>query len=338
MANDPITKEVNAPTKNSEPSDLGRRQFLTNAAATAATVAAVGAGITGASSAFSQSEDKGEDGNKEFAGRCAFITGGARGIGFATAQVLAEAGANIVLYDIAGQIEGVKYPLATEEDLANAKREIEALGVGCIAIQADVRDGALQKEVMGQAVTEFGSLDFVIANAGITQTGTLDSFSEEEVSLVLDINLAGAIKTVQAAIPIMREQNSGRIVLMSSVTGRNGSPAFPIYSASKWGMIGVVKGTAQLMGPHNVTVNAICPDLVHTKLLDNEYVLNSLFPDNPTFEAFNEAAKQFHPLPVGLFEAVHVGNLIRFICSDSAKYISGDVFDIQAGANSQNLG
>lgn len=318
---------------------MGRRSFLTAAAAgmgmTACTAAAPGsAAMLGAVA----SEQPSEQAAREFEGRTAFVTGGARGIGFATAKVLAEAGANVVLYDIAEQLEDVPYPLATAEDLASAKAEIESLGVGCIAIQGDVRDGELPNSAMAQAVAEFGSLDFVIANAGITQIGTLDMFSDDEISLVLDINLIGAIKTVQAAMPIMQEQNSGRIVLMSSVTGRGGSSMFPIYSASKWAMIGIAKSTAQQMGPYNVTANAVCPDLVHTKLLDNDYILGAISPDNPSWEVFDEMGKGFHPLPVGAYEPVHVGNLIRFICSDAAMYISGDVFDIQAGANSQNLG
>lgn len=318
-------------TKNREPSDPGRRRFLAGAGA-----AAAGVGLAASVPAAFASPEKSEGEEQEFAGKTAFITGGARGIGFATAQVLAEAGANIVLYDVADQIEGVKYPLATDEDLANAKEEIESLDVECIAVQGDVRDGAKQKEAMEQAVSEFGSLDFVIANAGITQLGPLDVLTEEEIALVLDINLAGAIKTVQAAIPIMREQNSGRIVLMSSVTGRAGSAGFPVYSASKWGMIGLAKGTAQLLAPNNVTVNAVCPSLVNTKLLINDYVLEGLIPDNPTYEAFNEGAKMRHLMPVGLYEPVEVANTIRFLCSDAARYISGDVFDIQAGLAALN--
>ena len=323
---------INNSPKNSKPSDPSRRRFLTGAAA-----AAAGVGIAGCSNpaAFAGVMNSAQA-EREFEGRSAFVTGGARGIGFSTAQVLASAGANIVLYDVAQEIEGVRYPLATAEDLAKAKAEIEGMGVKCIAIQGDVRDGAKQKAAMDQAVSEFGSLDFVIANAGITQLGPLDVLSEEEIALVLDINLAGAIKTVQGAIPIMREQNSGRIVLMSSITGRAGSANFPVYSASKWGMIGLAKGTAQLLAPHNVTVNAVCPSLVNTKLLINDYVLEALIPDNPTYEAFNAGAKTRHLLPVGLYEPVEVANTIRFLCSDAARYISGDVFDIQAGLAALN--
>ncbi|MCG8348967.1 MAG: SDR family NAD(P)-dependent oxidoreductase [Chloroflexales bacterium] len=337
---------INDLTNKSKPSDPGRRRFLFGAGAAAAAAAGVGfsacsptapaaptaAPITGVGAENNEQQQQ----EQEFAGKCAFITGGARGIGFATAEVLARAGANIVLYDVAEQIEHVRYPLATAEDLANAKTEIESLGVECIAIQGDVRNGAQLKEAMDQAVSEFGSLDMVIVNAGITQVGPLDILSEEEVAIVLDVNLAGAIKTLQAAIPIMREQNSGRIVLMSSITGRAGSAGFPVYSASKWGMIGLAKGTAQLLGSNNVTCNAVCPSLVNTKLLDNDYVLEALLPDSPTIEAFNERAKQRHLLPVGLYEPIHVANTIRFICSDAAAYISGDVFDIQAGSSALN--
>jgi len=324
----------NKPSPHSQSADPSRRRFLAGAAAVAA-----GSGLsTGIPSAFAGTQPQKEDTAlaKEFTGRCAFITGGARGIGFATAQVLAEAGANIVLYDIAEQIDLVKYPLATTKDLANAKKDIESLGVECLAIQGDVRDGAKLKEAMAETVETFGTLDMLIVNAGITQIGTLDMFSEEEIAVVLDINLAGAIKTVQAAIPIMQEQNSGRIVLISSITGRAGSANFPVYSASKWGMIGLAKGTAQLLGPYNVTVNSVCPSLVNTKLLNNDYILEALLPDNPTIEAFNEGAKTRHLLPVGLYEPVEVANTIRFICSDSARYISGDVFDIQAGVSALN--
>jgi NAD(P)-dependent dehydrogenase (short-subunit alcohol dehydrogenase family) len=175
-----------------------------------------------------------------------------------------------------------------------------------------------------------------VGNAGITQIGPIESFSEEELSLVIDINLKGVIKTVQAATPVLREQKSGRIVLMSSVTGRAGSAAFPIYSATKWGVIGVTKSTALALGPHNVTCNAVCPTLVNTKLLDNEYILSSIAPGQTlTVEQFNEGAKGRHILPVGLYEPSHVGEAVAFLCGDGASLISGDVFDVGAGLNAQ---
>lgn len=311
----------NAVPSASDTAHPSRRNLLAGAAG-----AGLAATLTDTASAAGHAE-------REFAGKSAFVTGGARGIGYSCAKALAKSGANIMLYDIAGQIEHVPYPLATPEDLAAAKSNIEALGVKCIAVQGDVRDGARQKKAMAEAVTQFGSLDMVIVNAGITQIGAIENFSDEEIAVVLDVNLAGAIKSVQAAVPILRNQNSGRLVLISSVTGRAGSARFPIYAASKWGVIGLAKSTALHLGKSNVTCNAVCPTLVRTKLLDNEYILKALIPDNPSMEVFDQAARQRHVLPVGFFGPERVADTVKFLCSDAAALTSGDVFDIGAGAN-----
>ncbi len=308
----------------SAPADPSRRALLAGAAglglaASVGTAAAAADGDTGT----------------EFAGKTAFVTGAARGIGYACAEELAKGGANIVLYDIASQPPEVPYPLATAEDLAAAKSNIEALGVKCLAIQGDVRDGQKQKDAVSQAVVEFGGLDFLIANAGITQLGLMGHFTDEQIQTVLDINLAGAVKTIQAGLPTMRDQKSGRIVLISSTTGRAGSENFPIYSASKWGMIGLAKSTALSAAKDNVTCNAVAPTLVRTKLLDNAYVLGALSPDNPSFEVFNEVAKTIHPMPIGFYEPVRIGQAVRFLCSDGAALISGEVIDVGAGANAR---
>jgi NAD(P)-dependent dehydrogenase (short-subunit alcohol dehydrogenase family) len=134
-------------------------------------------------SSFAHASEYKEDQTREFEGRSAFVTGAARGIGYACAEALARGGANIVLFDIASQIKDVPYPLATAEDLANAKAAIEALDVKCIAVKGDVRDGDAQAAAMQRAVSEFGSLDFVVGNAGITQIGPLERFSEAELSV-----------------------------------------------------------------------------------------------------------------------------------------------------------
>ena len=316
---------------SSKTSPLGRRSFLSGAA---------GLGLAAAAPTAAKAANHATKEAREFEGKTAFVTGGARGIGLACADALAKNGANVVLYDIAAQTEHVKYPLASEEDLARAKLQIEGHGVKCLAVKGDVRDGQKQKAAMQQAVAEFGSLNFVLANAGITQIGPIEIFSDEEISVVLDINLAGAIKTVQGAVPIMRKQNAGRIVVMASVTGRAGSANFPIYSASKWGTIGLAKTTALHLGKSNVTCNAVCPTLVHTKLLDNDYILGALAKsrglDKPVpFAAFDKAARSRHILPVGFYGPEVVADTVTFLCSDAAALTSGDVFDIGAGANAQ---
>lgn len=308
------------------PTSPSRRKLMLAGVASAATATA----LTPAASAQPNPP-------QEFAGKTAYITGAARGIGLACADSLARRGANIVLFDIAKQIPEVPYPLATARDLASAKRQIESHGVGCLAISGDVRDLPAQQQAITRAMQTFGSLDFVIANAGITQIGAIEEFSEDELSLVIDINLKGVIKTVQAATPILRDQNRGRIVLMASVTGRAGSAQFPVYSATKWGVIGIAKSTALALAGHNVTCNALCPTLVDTKLLDNEYILSRISPDGQpiTFAQFDEFAKTLHQLPIGFYPPSHVGEAAAFCCSEASALISGDVFDIGAGANAR---
>ena len=275
--------------------------------------------------------------SREFSGKVAFVTGAARGIGLACADSLAQGGADIVLFDVAEQIPEVPYPLATTEDLAAAQAQIESHGVRCIAVQGDVRDFEAQRAAVDRAVAEFGGLHFVIANAGITQIGPLEGFSEAELSLVVDINLKGVIKTIQAATPTLRQQGAGRVVLMSSVTGRAGSARFPVYGATKWALIGLAKSTAMALGPHGVTCNAVCPTLVRTGLLENDYILSNLQPGTRlTFEQFDAFAQTRHVLPgVGLYEPSRIGDCVRFLCSDASRLVSGDVFDVGAGANAQ---
>ncbi|ESA33160.1 3-ketoacyl-acp reductase [Leptolyngbya sp. Heron Island J] len=272
----------------------------------------------------------------EFSGQCAFITGGARGIGYACAEEFARAGANIVLYDIAGNIDTVNYPLATEQDLATTKSNIEALGVKCIAIKGDVRDSIKLEESVARTISEFGRLDILVVNAGVTHVGVLDEFPDEEVQTVIDINLTGAIKTTQAALPIMRRQNAGRIVMISSILGRIGNENFSVYASTKWGLIGFAKSTALAMATHNVTCNSVCPGWVRTKLADNDYILNAVSPENPNFEAVSEAAAaSYHPLPMGAYEPVDIARVVKMFCGQATAMVTGEVFDISQGQNAR---
>ena len=309
------------------PTDPKRRAFMIETAGAGAALAALGA-MNQAQARNTQTLD--------FEGKTGFVTGAARGIGLACADALAARGANVVILDVAEQIAEVPYPLSTQRDLDAAKAQIESRGVSCMAFKGDVRDMSAQKQAIHAAMDSFGSVDFVIPNAGITQTGFLEELSEQEVDLVLDINLKGVIKTIQAVTPILRRQNSGRIVTMASVTGRMGAQRFPVYSATKWAVIGLTKTTAEALAPHNVTVNALCPTLVRTGLLENDYVLSTMVPGTSlSWEQFEGFAKEMHLMPQGFYGPEHVGNLAAFLCSDAASLISGDVFDIAAGFNAR---
>ena len=326
--------EIKDTNQNTNSPDLTKRRFMT----TAATAAVAAASLPFAATASASESSAEKDIVKEFAGKTAFITGGARGIGFAAAKELAKAGANIVLFDIAGQIGEVPYELASRKELRQARKEIRSLGVKCLSIQGDVRSSADLNQAVQKTVETFGSLDFLFANAGITQIGQIGNFTDAQIDLITDINLKGVIKTVQAAAPVMRQQQSGRIILNASITGRQAGQGFPLYSTAKWGVIGFCKNVALELGPLNITCNAICPSFVNTKLLNNDYVLGTLFPDNPSFETFDQVAQQIHNMPVGMYEPEVVAHTIKFLCGEGAKYTSGDVFDIQAGSNAMNVG
>ncbi|MGI9367712.1 MAG: SDR family NAD(P)-dependent oxidoreductase, partial [Ruegeria sp.] len=154
-----------------------RRSVLTGAA---------GLGLVATAMATHSAHAEGHTGS--FAGKTAFVTGAARGIGLACAEELAKGGANVVIYDIAAQPTAVPYPLATPEDLAAAKSTIEGYGVECLAIAGDVREATALAEAVEQTIAQFGSLDFLIVNAGITQPGRLGTFTEEQIKTIMDIN------------------------------------------------------------------------------------------------------------------------------------------------------
>ena len=176
-------------------------------------------------------------------GRVAFITGGARGQGRAHALALAAEGANVVLAD-APRPMNLTYPLGTEHDLRATAKEVEELGVLCLPIATDVRDVAAVNAAVEETVSSLGSLDVLVANAGVVSTGPLDEVTDEIWHQLVDTNLTGVFHTLRAAIPVMRRQRFGRIVVTSSMGGRMGIPELGAYNATKWGVIGLAKSLA----------------------------------------------------------------------------------------------
>lgn len=310
---------IDVPGKNRP--DAMRRSLLMGAGAGVVTAAAIAAGTAAAA-----------DGSvtRNMEGKTAFITGGARGIGLASADLLARSGANIVIYDVARNLEHVDYDLSTEADMAAAKAQIEGHGVQCMALQGDVRDRARLTDAMQQTTAAFGSLDHVLVNAGITQAGPIDALGDDSVQTVVDINIVGATRTIQAAVPIMQEQKSGSIVVISSILGRRPNEWYSVYSASKWAVIGLAKATALAMAPHSVTCNVICPTLVDTPLARS--LAHVFSPQDPTWEAVEEIMRGVNPLPVAVFQPEDVAQLVKFFAADTAKHVSGEVFNLDAGA------
>jgi SDR family mycofactocin-dependent oxidoreductase len=280
-------------------------------------------------------------------GRGAVITGAARGIGRATAVALAREGADVAAIDVAQPIEGNPQTTGTQEELAETARAVEALGRRCLPIEADVRRYAEMEGAMRAAVDEFGGLGIVIANAGIALHAPLERMTEEQWRLVLDVNLTGTFNTVRAAAPHLIERRWGRIVAVSSVGGRAGTPGVAAYSSSKWGQISLVKTAALELGGYGITANAVCPTSVDTPLFrsDAQYrdMVPNLYEQETSFKEREEAVKrmmstQVHALPVPWVDPEDIANAIEFLVSEKARYISGEVLDVAAGSNAHHMG
>ena len=314
------------------PESLSRRNAIITGAGAVAAI-----GVASLSSQTNAKEGSNTKKGHNMEGATSLITGGARGIGLASAIALAKEGSNIVLYDVAEDLPGVNYPLAKESDLYDAKKKVEEHGVNCLVHKGDVRDRNRLSQVVSQTVEQFGSLDHVVVNAGVTQIGMIEYFTDEEVQTVIDINVTGAVRTVQSVVPIMREQQSGGITIISSLLGRQGDEWFPIYSSTKWAVIGLAKSTALIMGQHNVTCNAICPTVVKTDLMNNNYVLGSMSPQDPTWKGLEGLMTQWrNPLPMGAYEPADIGEVVRYFASKQGQKITGEVFGVTAGLFSRN--
>jgi SDR family mycofactocin-dependent oxidoreductase len=262
-------------------------------------------------------------------GKVAFITGAARGQGRSHAIRLAQEGADIIAVDICAQIGSVAYPMATPEDLAETVKEVEALDRRIVARQADVRDEAGLKAAFDTGVAELGPVDIVLANAGIAPM-TLGEEPHEAWRDVIDVNLTGVFNTVEIAIPSMIERGAGgAIVLTSSTAGINGiggsSRGGLGYTASKHGVVGLMRSYANYLAPHRIRVNSVHPTGVNTPMVVNDIMQEWLANDPSVGEAMANA------LPVDMVEPVDISNAILWLVSDDARYVTGVTLPVDAG-------
>jgi 3-oxoacyl-[acyl-carrier protein] reductase len=235
------------------------------------------------------------------------VTGARRGIGRVIALRLATSGP-VVLNDIE---QG-------EQELEDVIEEIRKAGGRAVAVPGDVTDGEQVNSVVKQVVSEFGRLDVLVNNAGITRDGLLVRMTDEQWRSVLEVNLTGAFLCSRAAARVMLRQRSGRIINMASVVGVMGNAGQANYSASKAGLIGLTKSIARELAPRNITVNAIAPGFIISPMTD---------------ELDEEARERLHALiPLGrLGAATDVAETVAFLASEAAGYITGQVLQVDGG-------
>ena len=190
-------------------------------------------------------------------GRVALVTGAAQGIGRAIALALAEVGADIAGGDV--NLEGME---------ATAK-EIEALGRKALALKLDVSDPASVREAVGKVYEAWQKIDILVNNAGITKDGLAMRLKREDWDRVLSINLDGTFHCIQAVLPAMVKQRSGRIISIASVVAQAGNVGQANYIASKAGIIGLTKAVAAEVGSRGITVNAVAPGFIATAMTEN---------------------------------------------------------------------
>ncbi len=281
--------------------------------------------------------EQAQDRSGQFAGRVAVITGGARGQGRSHAVELARLGADVALVDRCADLETVPYPLATPDDLAETVRLVEEAGARCIAARADVRDLDGMVAFVDRVVEEFGSVDILVANAGVSTMGSVFELDAVGWSETVDTNLTGVFNALRAAAPHMRRQRWGRMVTVSSMMGRSTNPLISAYCASKWGVIGLTKSVAQEMAHYNVTVNAIAPGNVSTDMIHNDTLYSLMRPDleRPTADDVATVMATLHVQPVPWVEADEITAALVFLCSDGARHITGSVIDVDAGASAR---
>ncbi len=270
-------------------------------------------------------------------GKTAVVSGAARGQGRSHAINLAKEGANVALFDVCANV-GTAYDGATREDLAETQRLVEAEGVKASAEVLDVRDVAGLRTFVAATIETFGSIEILLANAGIQTMAPFPELSHDAWQTTIDIDLTGVFNTMRAVIPHMIERRYGRVVATSSMGGRQAYGNCAHYIAAKFGVIGLVKAAAVDTGPYGITVNAICPTSVDTHLIKHQQVYDLFAPEleSPTLEDITPRMNMMHPQDVPWIECQDVSDAVMFLVSDKAKYITGEAMTVSAGLIASN--
>ena len=251
-----------------------------------------------------------QNANLGLADKVAVVTGGSRGIGKAVVSMLASLGAHVVVNYVKDEAAAIA-----------AVNLAQSHNVKALAIQADVSKLSAAERLLQETVEHFARVDFLICNAGIWEGGPVESISEDLWDKTLDINLKGTWSVCRAAVPFMKQQIFGRIVIVSSTAGQRGEPNYSNYAASKGGQISFTKSLAPELGPFGINVNCVAPGWVDTEM---------------TTEALGDAAQQesiIKGIPIGRVATPEdIAGAIVFLCSTWANHITGEVLNVNGGS------
>lgn len=277
-------------------------------------------------------------------GKAAVVTGAARGIGRAVAVAMAREGADIAGIDICAVVDSQSGVVpATPDDLRETGRQIEASGRRWVSIVCDQRDLAALRDAAARAAQELGGIDILFANAGTQAFQPLLEMDDAHWRVHIEVNLTGTANAIRAFAPHIIKSiggiGGGRIIVTTSTQGRHGTLYGAAYSASKWGIIGLMKSAALELGRYGITVNALVPGLIDTPLTRHEsryaQALAATGKQPYGSAADEEAARQSliasSPLGVPWIEPEDIAPVVVFLASDEARMVSGATYDATAG-------
>ncbi|CAF1406697.1 unnamed protein product [Adineta steineri] len=252
----------------------------------------------------------------------ALVTGAARGMGHAIALRLAKDGFNVAINDIE----------ASSSDLQQVQQEIEGLSRKSIIIIADVSDSTSVEKMMQEVAEKLGSLDVVVANAGVNQVKSILDTTVEEWDRIFAINMRGTFLCYKEAAKIMIKQGTGgRIIGACSIGGYQASPLFGAYASTKWGIRGLTQSAAAEWAPYNITVNSYCPGAIQTSMADTVYEALSNLQGKTKEDVMNDFQKS---IPLGrIGHADDVANFVSFLASKDSAYITGQSILVNGGAH-----
>jgi NAD(P)-dependent dehydrogenase (short-subunit alcohol dehydrogenase family) len=278
-------------------------------------------------------------------GKVAVVTGAARGIGRAIAVEMAANGADVIAVDIAGPVSAASDAIpATSDELNETVSQIRDYERRGEAMRADIRDIAALRSVADHVEREYGKIDVVVANAAIQGWKPLLEMQDSDWFDVIENNLNGTANTVRAFAPKMVARRKGRFILLSSMQGKHGTKDAASYSASKWGILGLMKSAAMEFGQYNITVNAVLPGLVDTPLTRNYKRLGESIaetgrpePSRPSPQQAWDVRAATVPLKVGWLQPDDISPVAVFLASDAANMVTGAEYEVTAGDSAKNV-
>ena len=240
-------------------------------------------------------------------GKVSIITGGAQGIGLATAEKFAAEGARVVICDV------------NQDVISGVVNEFKQSGIDVDGFNADVTNQADISNMVDLVISKYGQIDCLVNNAGIVRDARMVNMTEEQFDSVIDVNLKGTYNCAKSVFPHMMERQSGVVLNASSIVGIFGNFGQTNYAASKFGVIGMAKTWAREFGRFGIRVNAVCPGMIKTEILS----------DIPDKVLENIVSK----VPMGRLGAPsEIANTYAFLASDEASYINGAVIEVGGGA------